>query len=481
MRLAATIAAILLVFAASGGEVPAPDLPGTGCSTCLGKAWMPCPHEWKPKLDTAPSLKDLDVGPLKVGSFFCSACMALPCCQGLGWVSCAACAGPEAEAKRKGQLRDRSNWLVLPRREVDRRLGMAPIHIRTDHFDLTYSLNFKMMEVDVDVRTGAYRDGFLDEERLRLGIKKCRLKGVSPHLQAHIYARRLEECWEQFAKTFDPDGKHPLWPPLSQGHDVSYTPLKGEPRKSENMVRTWIPAGEPIREWIFLLSGGSLNGLTPGGQAQKTLCGVAGSLFCDILGRGGSANFQPDGAYHHYVYHNVAELLVHDYVISGADYAAAKSRRKGDWRSPSLDLPDWIHEGWARVQEMDRFGDASVQCHAEVQNEDFRPGKRKDYIKHLKEEMGKGKLLSLGDIGRLHRDKFNALIHMEIWYVLDALRRRDPAKFPVFIARIKCISAQLSDDKEGFARALEEVYGLTPLGLDEAWKAALLKEKIGGG
>ncbi len=480
MRLAAT-AALLLALAVSGGEVPVPDLPGTGCGTCLGKAWLPCPHAWKPKGDGTPDRRALDVGPLQVGGFFCSACLDLSCCHGLGWVPCATCAPPEAEARRKVQLQERDDWLARRREAVDRRLGSAPLHVRTDHYELVFSLNFRQLEITVDAKTGAYRDGFNAEEMPRLGIHKRLIRGVSPHLQAHLYARRLEECWEQFAKTFDPDGKRPIWPTVACERLEGYTPLRGERVKREKVDWTLIPAGTEIREQIFLLKGGALDGLVENGKPQKVYRPLAGSFFFDILGaKGGSSeNFQTDGAYHHYLYHNVAGLLVHDYAISGEEYNQARSRSQGDWRTPALDLPDWIHEGWSRVQEMDRFGEAQVHCNTEVVNQDFRPGKRGYYLSQLKNEVAKGKALPLGDIGRLHLDKFNSLVHMEIWYVLDFLRRRDPTRFPELISRIKCLSAELSDDKEGFARALEEVYGLTPLGLDEAWKAALLKEKGG--
>lgn len=478
MRRLPLLLAALVGSVAAGGEVSVPDLPGTGCDRCLGKGLEICDHAWKSlKGDRAPEEQELDVGSLKVGSFFCSACMDMPCCQGLGWKTCGACMPAAARPHREEAIRARKEWLAFRRKEVESRTGGGLIHIRTEHFELVFGLKFQRMEVYVDARSWEYKDGFLDEARPRMKVTKRTLKGVPQHLQAHIYARRLEECWEQFTDVFDPKGRAPF-PPLCTTLWTSYHPLRGQ-REGEN--KTVVPQGTEIRQWIFLVQKSPLVGLSPGGKSQKVRGASIGSDFYDQFGsEGGSGNFQPDDAFHHFLYHNVAEILVHDYVISGDEYHTAWSegrKKSKDWRNPSLDLPDWIHEGWARVQEMDRFGEVKVQCHAEVTNKDFKAGKRGYYIKELQRELGMNRLLSMGDIGRLHLDKFTALVHMEIWGILDYLRRRSPEDFPRLIARAKCISAELNDNKEGFARALEEVYNLTLMGLDEAWREDLKKLK----
>ncbi len=210
---------------------------------------------------------------------------------------------------------------------------------------------------------------------------------------------------------------------------------------------------------------------------MKTNMALGGAYFFSFLGSdGGSQAFQTDDLYHQYLYHNVSELLIHDYVISGDDYEAS-FHRSAHRRVPWQDFPDWMHEAWARVQEMDRFGNAAVACHEEVARTDFQRGKRGQYVEKLQAFLAAGKLVPFSEISRLIRDRFTTKIHMQIWYMMDYLRRRDPAKFPVLIARTKCISCERNDEKEGFLRALEEVYNLTPLGFEEAWQADLAKAK----
>ena len=87
--------------------------------------------------------------------------------------------------------------------------------------------------------------------------------------------------------------------------------------------------------------------------------------------------------------------------------------------------------------------------------------------------------MPFSEFSRMILDKFDRRVHMEIWYVLDTLRRRDPAAFPRLVARAKCLSAEANDAQEGFARALQEACGLTPAGLEEAWRKDLAKQPDG--
>ncbi|GEM_PF-4190355 len=486
LRLLAALLLLLAATACGDDEKGPPGSASTGCTACEGKAWLPCAHPWESLKGTGdPGPNELDVGPLSVGSFLCSDCMNLPCCQGLAWKPCPKCATEAIQERRKAQLQAHQEVLDRKRRDVDGRVACAPLHLRTDHFELVWDLKGERVSVWVDAKDRTYRDGFHDAEIPRLKLNK-RLVKVSPHLRAHLYARRLEECWEQFSKSFDPDGQNPIWPPLSSDRYEEYVPNRGEKSRLGDSKIDWtlLKGGTEIREWIYLFGSkipGTARGL--GGPQKcmdlKSLRPVGGASYFSFLGgEGASKNFQSDEAFHQFLYHNVSEILVHDFAISGDEYQRAYSGAKRQAnRTPALDFPDWMHEAWARVQEMDRFGNAAVSCYAEVVNTDFRSGKRAQYVDQLQKLLAANKLVPLSEISRLHRDKFTAKIHTEIWYMMDYLRRRDPAKFPVLITRTKCLACQLNDEKEGFSWALEEVYGLTPLGFEEAWRADLAKAK----
>ena len=337
----------------------------------------------------------------------------------------------------------------------------------------------------MDAKDHVYRDGFWHEE-LQKGRLKANKRRVSPseHFLAHLYARRCEECYEQFRERFDPDGSSPLVTEIATDVLDSYTPLRGEKLQRSGDKLSWsvLKAGTPVREWLILLGATPAGSLTLlGGPAKyadlRCLRPIGGAMFFSLYGKEDSPSkeFQTDPFYHQYVYHNTAEMLVHDYVIQGEEYHSIRNTK--GLRNPYLDFPDWFHEAWARVQEMDRFGQALVHCMAETVNTDFRPGKRSEYIEMLKKWEGQKKLVPFPEIARASRDRFNAKIHIQIWFIADYLRRRDPLAFHRLVARTKILACELNDEKEGFTRALDEVYGLTPLGLEDAWRADLLKQR----
>ncbi len=485
--LAALLLSILAVphARALGDETGPPPSAGTGCAACEGKGWLPCSHAWESLKGTGdPGPNELDVGVLKVGTFLCTECSLLPCCQGLGWKPCPKCATEEIKARRESQLKASREVMDRRRKDVDSRVKCSPMHLQTQHFELTWDLKGDQVLVYVDAKERTYRDGFNESEVPRLKVNKRRTR-IGAHLRAHLYARRLEECWEQFSRTFDPDGKNPIWPTLESDAFEAYVPNRGEKAQMGDSKVEWtkLPAGTEVREWIFVFGAkvpGSVQGLNGPEKFmdRKSLRPVGGAFyFCFLGGEGDSKNFQTDESFHQYLYHNTAEILAHDFAISCPEYRAKASHRKTG-RTPALDFPDWMHEAWARVQEMDRFGSAVTSCHHEVLNVDFRSGKRAQYVDQLQKYLAAGKLVPFSEISRLILDKFNAKVHMQIWYMMDYLRRRDPAKFPILITRAKCLACEFNDDKEGFTRVLEEVYNLTPVGFEEAWQADLAKAKV---
>ncbi len=224
------LAALLLAFfgvfstARGDGSGPPPGA-GTGCELCEGKGWLPCVHAWESLKGgsdpVVPGPRELDVGPLTVGTFLCSECLAMPCCQGLGWTPCPKCATKEIRDFREARLQECREVMERRRQDIDSRTGSKPLHLRSAHYELVWELPGDTVSVYVDNKERTYRDGFLYDEIPRARVNKRRAK-ISSHLRAHLYARRLEECWEQFSRTFDPDGQHPLWPPLSSDRWQDY-------------------------------------------------------------------------------------------------------------------------------------------------------------------------------------------------------------------------------------------------------------------
>lgn len=333
--------------------------------------------------------------------------------------------------------------------EIQERLDYANfLWVETEHFRIGSSLRAWRVANDQKTRTKIRAE--LEELQKRLPSVNPRARVLSPWLRLHLFAQRMENAYEEFrsmigvpAEDFPRDKDEVI---AGYGRFLGYGPYLGMPEK---FVLLMTDKTGPYQEYMesFIGKGGRV--------PQRWHFMDAGILFFGTAVELGQ--FKHDTALHSHVVFN----MMHNFVDGFRGYA--------------YDVPVWITEGlghWAERRVDPRWNSFSQSESTRVETNTL-----------WRWEQETRKLIAAGqgtpfseaykwrDYGNIEFDD-----HILLWSRWDYLMTFGNEKFSEFMFHVKGrihpeTWATDQNDLVGATReALREVYGLTPLTLDEKWK-----------
>lgn len=319
-----------------------------------------------------------------------------PVAAGLGWKPAKSCDNKEllrnAQTSFQELLGERKEWLAGRRGRVDRLLEEEPYHIRTKHFELSCEL-----------------------KSIKVGRKT--VKGLDIAL---LYAKRLEDYWDQVAETLQIS-------PSQIRRDNRYEVFLLDEDEGAKAIAT------------------NLFGNKLGTNYVSTRVGfpIAGVLIWN-----NREYIENDEQRYQRLVHSLAHLVYHDV---------------GLYQHWMYDSHGWLYEGLAFYEEIRMFG--PVLCSCEPKDgldlkhwlSPFWEANIRKAIKQRREP-NPTRVLSPGVEDLSYKDRQFA------WSYVDFLIWYDAEQMAVLLEKVK-------GDKMSSEDALMEAYGMTPDDLLEKWTA----------
>ena len=366
---------LVLLFFVSGDAFAFGDDDKTYCKSCESTGLQPCR-----KHKRAECL-------LEDGLVYCTEFDGCEVCSGVGWIDCVKCESPagaeELERRLAGRARgaERHKWI---HEGMGRNLRLA----ETEHFRLVW-------EID------------------SLKVKKKRLNG---HQLLHLYADRLEQLWEDYAKVLGA--------------------TRGSFKEKPLVLAWWLPADQSKASRVFC------NNQNPAGT--KLLGATPRYSFC-----GNKQLVQNDEALHRSVVHNVTHVL-----LSHQTPSFWIGNVKGGWADAGL--AHWFEDRYS--------GLCTNYCYQEQNTTvNFKGGKYKLAIRKL---VSADKVSAAAVVFEKNTDTLTPEEHAVSFSYVDYLISIDGKKFSN-LARMLKKRASTRD-------ALQETYDLNPLEFEAKWKAWVL-------
>jgi hypothetical protein len=255
--------------------------------------------------------------------------------------------------------------------------------------------------------------------QLTFGLDKVVLENrtvLDPHAAAHLYAQRLEE--------------HYAWILATIGYDDEQARNKVHQVYLMNDLRTLMKAAQLYAH------------LQTDRQAR-----AVGDPSIIVTWRD-KTNFKTDASFHQHVVHHVTHNVI------GVYYLMA-------WMAENA---GWLEEGLANLAEMERFQKSGNSCNVEGSEEDMSDADWQPVVRKL---AAGGKTRPFADWMNKRSDLLNAEEHYLAFSYTDFLWKRKPEALPLLIKGLK--------ERKEQRDLLRDLYGLSPLTIDEAWKTFVLE------
>jgi hypothetical protein len=281
-----------------------------------------------------------------------------------------------------------------------------------------------------------------------------RLRRIDPWLRLHLYALRSEKFYRTFLDLVGledddfPDGTTPYL----LGTGAKYM---GEGRYLGEKEKFEIYLAETLAQYRDVVGGFFGLGTR---KPQRWNLVQWDALWFGLWAQ--EPNLNSDMAVYCCLVHNLA----HNYLDGFKHY--------------SYDLPVWLTEGLGHW--------AQRQVHPAYVNYDTIEGSApfkqngEGWPAEVRRILQRGRAANLADLGRRHSfAELDQDDHLVVWSKIDFLIATDRSRFGRFLDRLKgrldeeglALSAGLVDEQR---RALQEIYGWTLHGFEEAWKAYVL-------
>lgn len=340
---------------------------------------------------------------------------------------------------------------VVSTEDVEKDLSYAELRwIETAHFVIGSTLRSWNVPLEPDIRAKIRAElDRLNEKGIRVSSKK---RVLDPWLRLHLYAMRAEDTYAEIQDWLGvTDADFPATPEKvisGQGRYMGFGPYLGQ--KGKYLLLLCDDAGT-YQDYLKRYVGRDSK------LGQRWHFKDTGSLFYGVSAESEEGRLKDDTALHCNVVFNVVHNCIDGY------------------RHYSYDLPVWIKEGLAHWFERR----INPRWNSFDQNEgslaDMKPTWRWEPRTRQLLSSGKGTALAEAytwrDYGQIGFDD-----HILIWSRWDYLLDQGKDKFAAFMLRVKGRVDPVTwradqNDLVGATRdALLEVYGLTPLTLDEKWK-----------
>jgi hypothetical protein len=260
------------------------------------------------------------------------------------------------------------------------------------------------------LRKGESAHYFLVFEIDDLKVGRTRLKD---HALLHLYLDRLEELWDAYLEA-----------------------LQAAPKDFAQKSRVFV--------WDFR---------DDQEMASLRFCADQNAWAVKLLGSNPNYSMHRDGLSDERLHRNLVHAVTHLLSTHQAPSEWIGNTGKG-----------WADEGLSHWMEERFFGQADTYCYEEVNsNSDFRGAKFKPAVRKL---ITGGDAPPIAEVFTRNTDNLKLAEHMVSFSYVDYLIALDGAKFNQLMKRLRA-EVETRD-------ALDQVYGLTPIGLETAWKAWVL-------
>ncbi|MFT7487401.1 MAG: hypothetical protein ACI9F9_003262 [Candidatus Paceibacteria bacterium] len=291
--------------------------------------------------------------------------------------------------------------------EIDKYMGNSDIRwLETEHFELGFALGpYRVAQKEKKTFLAA-----LTKLSERLPTVKPGAKVIDPWLRAHLYAMRMEECYEQFLALVQMEQKE--FPAVSgnwnrQGTYPGEGPHMGQRGKFEVLI---LPAKAVHLDFLDHHYGLQLD------RTQRWNVIERDSITLTIHVEQGS--LKEDAALHGHLAFNLAHNL-----FDGLKHY-------------SYDTPIWLHEGLAHW--MERSINPKHNSFDGSEGSVPATSKVKDWEAEVRKIVSKGKAPRMAALVRLNNyGQMDLPAHYCTWAMVDYLQRTRPADFGALIRDLK--------------------------------------------
>ncbi len=340
--------------------------------------------------------------------------------------------------------------------DIQSLMGFEPFRfVETAHFKVASSLTSMPMPNDADARARLRRE--LVDLRALLPSVDPDVRTLDPWLRTHLYVRRLERLYTDFARHFGvtdaamakcvPGG---AFTPTYAGEG----PFLGQRGKFLIVLaRSSASVGTYARNFLDLAA--------PRTTTRHHLP-KAGSLLVLTAEDLADELLRDDATLHAAVVYHTAHALLDGY--------------RHYWH----DCPVWFEEGvahWFRIQ-----AEPTRACFAQRPNEQPAQPAAVDWRVKVRARVAQSNFVKTEDLFRLRYESARFEDHLAAWSRVDFLLSAHADGFPLFARQLKGPDATavppVPTAESVAARqtnALERVFGWSPVDLDQRWLAWVLK------